>query len=54
MTQPSGYRELTQTVSAGLATLRVHTPAVMEGLGDLGRTATATAAFDGFSKPAKV
>jgi AhpD family alkylhydroperoxidase len=46
MTQPSGYRELTQTVSAGLATLRAHTPAVMKGFGDLGRAATAPGVLD--------
>ena len=46
MTQPSGYRELTQTVSAGLATLRVNTPSVMKGFGDLGRAATTPGVLD--------
>lgn len=35
------FRELTQTVSAGLATLRASTPEVMKSFHDLGRAATA-------------
>jgi AhpD family alkylhydroperoxidase len=46
MTPSSGHRELTQTVSAGLATLRANTPAVMKGFGDLGRAAIAPGVLD--------
>ena len=42
MANPSGsYRELTQGVSARLATLRASTPEVMKSVGELGRTAMA-------------
>ncbi len=40
------YRDLTQTVSAGLATLRTGTPEVMKSFGDLGRAATANGVLD--------
>ena len=43
---PGGYRELTQTVSARLATLRSSTPDVMKSFNDLGRAATANGALD--------
>jgi len=43
---PTGYRELTQTVSGKLATLRSSTPDVMKSFGDLGRAATADGALD--------
>jgi len=40
------YRELTQSVSAGLATLRSGTPEVMKSFNDLGRAATANGVLD--------
>ncbi len=40
------YRDLTQTVSAGLASLRTNTPEVMKSFGDLGRAATANGVLD--------
>ena len=40
------FRELTQSVSAGLATLRSSTPEVMKSFGDLGRAATANGVLD--------
>ena len=40
------FRELTQAVSAGLATLRSSTPEVMKSFNDLGRAATASGALD--------
>jgi len=40
------FRDLTQSVSAGLATLRSSTPEVMRSFGDLGRAATATGVLD--------
>jgi AhpD family alkylhydroperoxidase len=43
---PGGYRELTQTVSARLATLRSSTPDVMKSFNDLGRAATINGALD--------
>jgi AhpD family alkylhydroperoxidase len=47
MTQANaGYRELTQTVSTRLATLRHSTPEVVKAFGDLGRAATANGALD--------
>ena len=47
MTKPSiGYRDLTQGVSARLATLRTGVPEVMKSFGDLGRTAMADGALD--------
>ena len=42
----SGYRELTQTVSARLAGLRASTPEVMKSFGELSRAATANGALD--------
>jgi AhpD family alkylhydroperoxidase len=42
----SGYRELTQSVSARLAGLRTSTPEVMKSFGELGRAATANGALD--------
>lgn len=41
-----GYRDLTQTVSGRLASLRASTPDVMKSFGDLGRAATADGALD--------
>ena len=46
----SNYRELTQSVSAGLATLRSSTPEVMKSFGDLGRAATASGVLDSKTK----
>jgi AhpD family alkylhydroperoxidase len=46
MSKTTGYRELTESVSAGLATLRVNTPAVMKGFGELGRAAIAPGVLD--------
>jgi AhpD family alkylhydroperoxidase len=43
---PTSYRNLTQTVSGQLATLRSGTPEVMKSFGDLGRAATADGALD--------
>lgn len=43
--QTDSFRELTQTVSAGLATLRASTPEVMQSFHDLGRAATADGAL---------
>ena len=41
-----GYRQLTQTVSGRLASLRTDKPEVMKGFGDLARAATADGALD--------
>jgi AhpD family alkylhydroperoxidase len=43
---PNRYRDLTQTVSAHLATLRSSTPDTVKGFGDLGRAATASGVLD--------
>ena len=43
--QSSSYRELTQGVSARLATLRASTPEVMKSVGELGRAAMAGGAL---------
>lgn len=40
------YRDLTQSVSGYLASLRTSTPDVMKGFGDLGRAATADGVLD--------
>ena len=40
------YRDLTQSVSAGLSTLRSSTPEVMKSFSDLGRAATADGVLD--------
>jgi len=40
------YRELTQSVSKNLATLRSDIPAVMKGFGELAKAATAEGALD--------
>ncbi len=44
------YRDLTQSVSAGLAPLRSSTPEVMKSFGELGRAATASGALDAKTK----
>ena len=40
------FRELTQTISAGLATLKASTPEVMKSFNELGRAATADGVLD--------
>ena len=45
-TSPTGYRELTQSVSKQLATLRNDIPDVMKGFGDLARAASREGALD--------
>ena len=45
-TPPGGYRELTQTVSGRLASLRSSTPDVMKSFNELGRAATTSGALD--------
>ena len=47
MSNPStNYRDLTQAVSTGLATLRSSTPDVMKSFSDLGRAATVNGVLD--------
>lgn len=48
-TTPS-YRDLTQSVSAGLSSLRASTPEVMKSFNELGRAATADGALDARTK----
>ena len=43
---PNKYRDLTQTVSGHLATLRSSTPDTVKSFGDLGRAATANGVLD--------
>jgi AhpD family alkylhydroperoxidase len=45
-TSAPGYRELTQSVSKNLATLRSDMPDVMQGFGDLARAASREGALD--------
>ena len=42
----ANFRELTQSVSAGLATLKSSTPDVMKSFSELGRAATASGVLD--------
>jgi AhpD family alkylhydroperoxidase len=42
----AGFRELTHSVSARLASLRTSTPEVMKSFSELGRAATASGALD--------
>lgn len=44
------YRDLTQSISAGLSTLRASTPEVMKSFNELGRAATADGALDAKTK----
>lgn len=44
------YRDLTQSISTGLSTLRTSTPEVMKSFSDLGRAATAAGALDAKTK----
>lgn len=46
----TSYRELAQTVSSRLKSLRASTPEAMKGFNDLGRAATAPGAIDGKTK----
>jgi len=51
MSNPAkSYRELTQGVSANLASLRSSTPGVMKSFSELGRAATAGGALDAKTK----
>ncbi|HRJ15186.1 MAG TPA: hypothetical protein PLI34_09350 [Saprospiraceae bacterium] len=47
------YRDLTQSISAGLSNLRTSTPEVMKGFSDLGRAATADGVLDAKTKQMK-
>ena len=42
----TGFRDLTQDVSASLVSLRTSTPEVMKSFGELGRAATANGVLD--------
>jgi AhpD family alkylhydroperoxidase len=44
------YRDITQSISAGLAPLRTSTPDVMKAFSELGRAATAPGALDAKTK----
>lgn len=46
MSSPSSYRELTESVSKNLATLRADIPDVMKGFGELARAASRDGALD--------
>lgn len=48
--QANKYRDLTQSVSAGLSTLRTSTPEVMKSFNDLGKSATASGVLDAKTK----
>ena len=51
MSEPTTtYRDLTQSVSAGLSTLRTSTPEVMKSFTDLGKSATASGVLDAKTK----
>lgn len=51
MTEPTHtYRDLTQSISARLSTLRTSTPEVMKSFSDLGRSATADGVLDAKTK----
>lgn len=51
MTEPTHkYRDLTQSICAGLSTLRTSTPEVMKSFRDLGRAATADGVLDAKTK----
>lgn len=51
MSEPTNkYRDLTQSVSAGLSTLRTSTPEVMKSFNDLGKSATASGVLDAKTK----
>lgn len=51
MTEPTHtYRDLTQSISTRLSTLRTSTPEVMKSFSDLGRSATADGVLDAKTK----
>jgi len=51
MNEPTNkYRDLTQSISAGLSTLRTSTPEVMKSFSEMGRAATATGILDAKTK----
>lgn len=51
MSEPTNaYRDLTQTVSTGLSSLRASTPEVMKSFSELGRAATAPGVLDAKTK----
>jgi AhpD family alkylhydroperoxidase len=51
MSEPTNkYRDLTQSISAGLSTLRKSTPEVMKSFGELGHAATAPGVLDAKTK----
>jgi AhpD family alkylhydroperoxidase len=51
MSEPTNkYRDLTQSISAGLSTLRTSTPEVMKSFNDLGKSATAGGVLDAKTK----
>lgn len=49
-TSPDRYRELTQSVSSGLSSLRSSTPDVMKSFNELGKAATAPGVLDAKTK----
>ncbi|MFZ2988187.1 carboxymuconolactone decarboxylase family protein [Ideonella sp.] len=51
MSEPTNkYRDLTQSVSAGLSTLRTSTPEVMKSFNELGKSATSSGILDAKTK----
>lgn len=51
MTEPTNkYRDLTQSISAGLSSLRTSTPEVMKSFHELGKSAIANGALDAKTK----
>ncbi len=51
MSEPTNkYRDLTQSISAGLSTLRTSTPEVMKSFNDLGKSATASGVLEAKTK----
>lgn len=51
MSEPTNkYRDLTQSISAGLSTLRTSTPEVMKSFNDLGKSATGSGVLDAKTK----
>lgn len=51
MSEPTrSYRDLTQSISTGLSTLRASTPDVMRSFSELGRSATASGVLDAKTK----
>ena len=51
MNEPTNkYRDLTQSISAGLSTLRASTPEVMKSFSELGRAATANGVLNAKTK----